>query len=405
MELHWIDPDEVEAFFTALFHAFHETKVEEKELARERIRQEVDRSIAVVDDGKIVAVGSAYSWRTTTPGGGSIPTCGITTIGTLPTHRRRGLLTQIMGALLEQAVEREEPYATLFASQAAIYGRFGFGRATIGLELDVDATRSAFHPWVEIGGITRLLSHDEALPLMAGIYRRATPLRPGMVELPEQRDIDWLFFESYEDEKVPFYAVHDDDEGTPDAFAIYSGKEEWKDGLPGGKLKAHYMIATSTNGAASMWRYLLDADLIVRVGTWDRAVDEPIHWFLQEPRAMRAKVYDGLLARPLDVPGTLTARGYRGDGSIVIAVHDAIVPRVDGRYRLVVEQGEVSCERTDDDADLEGPPNAIGAVSLGGASWDELVSAGMVTESRAGATSEADRMFATSPAPWAPFNY
>jgi predicted acetyltransferase len=405
MELRWVEPEEVEAFITTVTHAFHETKVDANDVARDKIRFEAERSIAAVENGKLVSVGGAISWRTTTPGGGSVTTCGITGVGTLPTHRRQGLLTRIMDELMKQGIERGDHLATLFASQAAIYGRFGFGRATVGLSLNVDATRGVFHPWVRTGGTVRLLGHDEALPVMAELYRQVTPTRPGMVELPAERDIEWLFFENYHDEPKPFYAIHHDGDGAPDAYAVYSGKEAWKYGLPGGKLKVRHMIASSTMAAASLWRYLLDADLISRVTTWDRAIDEPLQWFLQEPRAIRAKLYDGLLARPLDVAGTLAARSYSADGTVVISVHDDVVPGVEGRYRLSVEQGEISCSRTDEAADLEGPANAIGAVALGGASWGELVRGGLATASSGGAVARADRMFATDPPPWAPFEY
>jgi predicted acetyltransferase len=42
-----------------------------------------------------------------------------------PTHRRRGLLTALIEAVHDQAVERGEPLAGLTASEGGIYRRFG----------------------------------------------------------------------------------------------------------------------------------------------------------------------------------------------------------------------------------------------------------------------------------------
>ena len=111
----------------------------------------------------------AFSLRTTVPGGaatGMVGTAGITTVGVLPTHRRQGITRQLMGRLLEQAHEREEPLASLFASQGAIYGRFGFGVATTLLDLDVLVERASFVPSYAPHGRTRLLDRAEALPRM-----------------------------------------------------------------------------------------------------------------------------------------------------------------------------------------------------------------------------------------------
>ncbi len=48
----------------------------------------------------------AYRFDTTVPGGARLPTAGYSRVGVLPTHTRRGLLTQMMQRSLREAHER-----------------------------------------------------------------------------------------------------------------------------------------------------------------------------------------------------------------------------------------------------------------------------------------------------------
>src|SRR3954447_26752042 len=78
-----------------------------------------------------VPVGSAgtYDLDMRVPGG-ELPIAGVTLVGVHASHRRRGILTQMMRRQLDDAHERGEPIAVLWASEASIYGRFGYGVAS-----------------------------------------------------------------------------------------------------------------------------------------------------------------------------------------------------------------------------------------------------------------------------------
>ena len=102
--------------------------------------------LAAVDEGRIVGGAGAFSFRTTVPGGAVVPSAGVTVVGVLPTHRRRGILRSMMRLQLDDAHERGEALATLFASEETIYGRYGYGRATLALELKISRIRGAYRP-------------------------------------------------------------------------------------------------------------------------------------------------------------------------------------------------------------------------------------------------------------------
>ena len=87
----------------------------------------LDRMHAALDDGRIVAGAGVFPFELTVPGGNQIDSAGVTAVGVLGTHRRRGIISEIMRRQLAEARDRGEPVAILIASESAIYGRFGYG--------------------------------------------------------------------------------------------------------------------------------------------------------------------------------------------------------------------------------------------------------------------------------------
>ena len=98
---------------------------------RARRSLELDRTRAAfdTDDGTVVGCSAQLTWQVTVPGGASVPSAAVTWVSVRGTHRRRGVLTSMIGALCDDAVQRGEPLAILFASESVIYGRFGYGAA------------------------------------------------------------------------------------------------------------------------------------------------------------------------------------------------------------------------------------------------------------------------------------
>ena len=98
---------------------------------------EFDRTLAAIDDAEIVGTTAIYSFDLTVPGG-VLPTAGVTWVSVKPTHRRRGILREIMQRQLNDVHERNEPLAALWASESVIYGRFGYGLAAQDQGLTID---------------------------------------------------------------------------------------------------------------------------------------------------------------------------------------------------------------------------------------------------------------------------
>lgn len=359
---------------------------------------EPDRSFAAIDGGRIVGTSAAITFRMMVPGGARIPTAGVTMVGVHPTHRRRGINTGMMRVVLDQAAERAEPLAALFASEGAIYGRFGYGLAGLFGEFQAESARMAFVRGYGPSGRVELVAKEEALPVIDEIYDAA--MRPGGMERNAALR-DHNFATVGEDKDRPWmYAVHRDAAGTADAYAVYWMKHEWPRSVPTGTITVKECVASTPSGTADIWRFLFDIDLVATVEAWNRPVDEPLLQLVREPRRLRFSVNDGLWVRLLDVAEALEARTYRSDGRIVFEVEDRFRPDISGRYELMVEGGTGRCGRTEADADLAGTINALGATYLGGVSFRQLWWAGQVEERTPGSLDRADAMFASSPAPW-----
>ncbi len=164
-------------FMGAVLLPFAWTIKEEDEALFEPV-VELDRALAAYDGDRVVATAAAFSFSVTVPGG-ELPMAGVTMVGVHPTHRRRGLLRQLMRRQLDDVHARGEPLAGLWASEGLIYQRFGYGLATLGAGFAVDRARSAFRSPHEWSGTLRLLERRAAEELIPPLHAAARPQRPG----------------------------------------------------------------------------------------------------------------------------------------------------------------------------------------------------------------------------------
>src|SRR5216684_4654338 len=153
--------EELRDALNAISHYFgHENQLEDAERFSQWI--EVERMHAAFDGGHIIGGAGAFRFRMSVPGGAAIPTAGITVVGVLPTHRRRGVLTALMKEQLEDCRRRGDLAAYLWASEATIYGRFGYGLASRIGSISLGADRTRFAVPFEPRGTVRLVELEEA---------------------------------------------------------------------------------------------------------------------------------------------------------------------------------------------------------------------------------------------------
>jgi predicted acetyltransferase len=84
--------------------------------------------LAAYDGDQVVGVSCEVPFTMTLPGG-STTALGLSWVSVETTHRRRGILRRLVDHQLRAAAGRGVPVVVLTASEATIYGRFGFGVA------------------------------------------------------------------------------------------------------------------------------------------------------------------------------------------------------------------------------------------------------------------------------------
>ncbi|MDP9340937.1 MAG: GNAT family N-acetyltransferase [Actinomycetota bacterium] len=400
-EVRAIEPVELDDYIRTAFVAFgaHPT---ESDIEAHRIQFEPGRSLAAFDGPTMVGIGAAYRFQLTVPGA-VIPTAHVTTIGVIPTHRRRGVMTELMRPLLDDAHERSEAVSTLGASEGGIYGRFGFGIGTLDCRIDLERRHATFARPFEPAGAVRLVSRAEALDVFGPIYERALPSRPGMMSRPK----GWWEARFYDPEHeregfgALFFAVHDSWDGS-DGYVAYRIRGDWPEETPAGVLAVDELVAATDDAYRDLWRFCLGVDLVARIQGHGRPPDEPLFHMLEDPRRLRLTVGDGLWFRLVDVPTALASRMYAAAGRVTFEVRDPVCPWNDGRYVLEGGPGIATCEQTSEEPDLVLSAADLGAAYLGGISLRTLGSAGRVEERTDGALARASAMFAWDPAPWCP---
>jgi predicted acetyltransferase len=358
----------------------------------------LERMFAGWDGDAIVAGAGAFPLQMSVPGG-EVPTAGVTVVGVLPTHRRRGILTALMRSQFEDAREAGEPVAALWASEERIYGRFGFGLAALNGEIEASREHNTFVTPLAQGVVARVVEPEEALESFPPLYEAARAEAPGMM----RRTRPWWELRVLADPPErrqgggPLKRVLIEVDGRPVAYALYRMHASFELGVNTGKVRVVEALGATPQGTAAVWRYLLDIDWAPRVEASRLPVDHELLLLVAEPRRLRLRVGDSLWVRLVDVGSALGARTYR-DGAVSFEVTDAFLPENVGRWRL--QDGKAA--RTDAEADLRLDVTALGSAYLGGFTFAQLARAGRVEELVPGALERADAMFRTDRAPWCP---
>jgi predicted acetyltransferase len=398
-----IDEAEWPAFSGVLEEAFgwtpHPTQKE-----RYKAETEFDRTLAAFDGDVIAGVTSIFSFTMTVPGA-QLPVAGVTSVSVLASHRRRGLLTALMRRQLADIRERGESVAALYASEATIYSRYGYGRAASELSFHIRKHGSAFvknapqDPELRL----RVVKPADVRAEMEQLFASVVSARPGRYERRSQTWTGLLADEEFDQRGAgPLRSVLAEDDRGVRGYALFRIKSSWDDnGVPDGELKLYELEAADPAAYALLWRSVLDRDLVSRIEAGTRPVDDPLIALLADTRQLRARWGDELWIRLVEVDRALTARAYSAPVDVVIEVEDDICPWNARRWRLTADLTGAECKPVEDQPDMTLPVTALGSAYLGDGLLMESLAAGLLREHTPGTVRALGTAMSWSPKPWA----
>jgi predicted acetyltransferase len=400
IDLRTLGPDDLRAAHTLFAAAIHRPPVDDAHWARTAPSYSPGRTLGVHEAVALVATATSFPSEMAVPGGAALPMAAVTRVGVRADRTRRGLLTAMMRAQLEDVAARGEALAGLYASEARIYGRFGYGVATRGRAVRVRADPALVRPAAPQGGSVRLLDRAEIVPVLRAVHERIALRRPGGMTRPA----GWWGIavgRRVEVERAHVLAaVHTGPDGD-DGFAVaYLADREAE--FTERPLEVADLHAADAAATAGLWRFLLGVDLIGAVEAHLRPYDEPVELLLADPRACAVTgQQDETWLRIVDVPAALAARRFAPAEPVLLAVHDPLLTANAGVYRIADGSAErVAAIGGPVRPDLECGVDALAMAYLGDRRPSELVSSGWWQAPEPAAVPRADATFAADGVPW-----
>jgi predicted acetyltransferase len=394
--------DELHGYVDAFTAVFLERPDVAKVVEQVKDLWEPDRLWAAFEGDAIRGTFRSWPSELTVPGGAQVSATAVTAVTVLPTHRRRGILRQMMTAEHAAARERGETVALLYASEYPIYDRFGYGPACRVAAWTIDARGTLVHGQAS-GTVELAPPTKESRDAIKVVYEAWRLRQPGEMR---RRDYRWDFDLGMRDSAVEqkwkgFLALHRDSAGKVDGYARYRGEQKFEDRQARGVLHVDDLHALTDAAYRDLWRFLLEVDLVTTVKAEGRPPTQSLPWILTNARAaVLSEVGEGLWVKLLDLRRALEARTYERPGSIVLEVVDDEVP--DGRTRVLLDAGPdgATCRPSRRSADLTVHVSALAAAYLGGSPLRDAVIAKGADEHRAGALTKADALMRTIDEPW-----
>ena len=343
------------------------------------------------------------------PGARVTPMAGLSWVGVHPGHRRQGVASAMLRHHLHGLHESgAEAVSGLRASEPAIYGRFGYGLATAGLQLTVPhgaALREV--PGAEAVTV-RWLTADAHRDghLVEALHDRALLHRPGLLARSPQLKDRWLVDDpARRAGREPLRLLVAERDGEPTGYAVLRRTGQWDRTRFVGTARAEEVVALDPATARALWGVLVDLDLMSTLTTPSLAADDPLLSLLLDVRATAPVLSDDLWLRLVDVDRALTARGYANDVDVVIGLTDALCPWNARRWHLTAGRDGAACVPTSDQAQLHLDVRDLASAYLGGTSLVALAAAGLVHEERAGALAHLSRALRSPLQPVSPMGF
>lgn len=358
---------------------------------------EWDRSVVAFDGTQMVGTAGAFTLDMTVPGGDLV--CGGTTVVTVsPTHRRQGVLRQMMDFHLDEIREHADPIAGLWASDSAIYGRFGYGAAARSADIEVDRNHVRFHRLSPEPSPVRMVAAADIGSLIRPFYEEVRRQYPGHY----RRSDGWWERRRLRDDTKSRGGATAYRFAVSESNGVVTGYAQWRQkndaGGDGVRVIVTELLGSDPGSWAGLWRLLLNQDLTSKIVAERRSLSDPLFELLDGRRRAESKVDDSLWIRIMDIPAALEGRRYRGRAATIAAVHDP-ASGTTRNWSIDVDVDGSEVTATDRSATVELDLEDLSGCFLGWSRFGALARAGRLSGDP-DVLDALDVAFSWSPQPW-----
>ena len=344
-------------------------------------------------------------------GAGLVPVAMFTAATVRNAYKRRGILRAMIELNLQQAADEGVPLALLTASDASIYGRFGFQSVVseASVEINVDKFKLTGEAEAAIAGYrVDWALRDDLFKAVREVALKAHRTTRGSTSRHCTFDLEvFKSMESGEYESKYRGVLAHDPAGEVVGYAVYEFVTE------GWKTKVRDLDATDPRAEIALWNHLARIEGQTEVSYADMSVSNPLRLALVNERAVKVTgVSDFLWARILDPVTCLEARSYSFSArsaalSAAFTVEDPM-GYCSGTFQIQLGDEGASVRKLDPQDPVAVATsttisvNALDELVFASASVSDLVTVGMIRGLPAEDVEKWDAMFA--PATPARFN-
>jgi predicted acetyltransferase len=293
---------------------------------------------------------------------------GLSAVASPPEHRRQGYVRELLRESLTTSREEDVYLSALWPFKRSFYANFGWGTCSRMVSHELDPETLAF---------ARGHADGELVPLDGDDWERMDTVHDADaadLDLTTDRTEEWWrkrVCTGWEDDPYVYGLERD---GDLAAYLTYRFDSDGDDRT----LNVGDWAAVDHNARLAVFEFLADHDSQVdAVSFWTGEYSDALDLLPDESDAT-VELALGPMVRLVDVPDALEALSFLEDATadLVLSVTDSLADWNDDTYRLVVERGDATVERTDADPDAELGVRALSQLYVGYRSADELATVG-----------------------------
>ena len=333
------------------------------------------RALALADKDKIIGTANSFSEYISLPKNKSSKVAAVSYVSVQPTHRRQGILSEMMKLQLNQIYsDYKEPLAILWPSETAIYGRFGYA-PTREKHYKISKHNTQFIPGINDNPLEiKILNKKEAINSYVEINNNLMNERPGVMKLTKkwaERRIEDLSSKYLSTGPSYFVGVYDANKLVGFVTYTIEGNNEY--GNMPSSLNIWDIMYLNNKAAINIWNYCLNIDLVDEINAKGVPEDDVLESLLISPGSLNARITTSFWIRIVDVVKALEARSYNEKGKLIFKLSDSIINQNNNTFLLDTKNQNSTCKISTESPDIEITINGMSEIYLGTFNLNNLI--------------------------------